>query len=508
MRAWQETLEDRKSNFEPRIREEVAAFAKANRRLKRDLAKQQRELGPPPSKEEIRAKVRSRYRSKLASARRECAAREALRESENASLSAELGRLKQERASAAEAESTHQRELEHLSAAHASLESELAQRLADARAGRASRGEVLRAELAAAKARADAADAQCARRLKTEEGRRHKALIAREAAIAQAKAAHVREREQIEAEHQNAVAALRTGVAELEGELAQVAAAHEQARRALEVELRAVRGQVIADPLAATSPSPRRRHGQRTPEVPLPDIGEVSARMERRSCKLCDGLARRRTECDARAREHRVALRELAAAVEKEKAALAAEVGQAEEQLGAVFGGGGESGEEPRVAELRTKAEEQQKAIAQLRGEAERARVEIPRRKALLALQVKQEKRIAEIQNTIRRVRGQCPEALRQAVGEGATRLTEVSSKNEEKIQDALKKLILVYETTISLHKKLETANLINFHKWREIRTDIGGSIPPCPEPRVQQVNLTPAARVVERMALPPLRNA
>jgi hypothetical protein len=531
MSASRTAIQGIRENFGQRLAQEVALCAATNARLRREVQIQERvnaalQACAPgaeaPGGAAAAPDAGDDCERRFEQARLEINAQIARLESENAVLGSTMDAIK---ADSTKTIALLQSKLEGYNALKKALaareaelameladknakETELSQTLAKIRSKRLGAGEILRSELASLCSRATTLNAIHARQLNNEEIRVNGEQMAHESEIHQLKCDQEKELRELQKSHMEAIERIRSegrsAVSDLEAEIAETIAAQERDRTRLETRLAALRGEpAVCEP--AMPSARRKRPGQHRPQNRL---SELSTHFENESSRLCDELTKGRADRDERVRAIRDAAELTSATFEKEKMQLTRELKRVEGRAQQLLCQTRERFQEPRIVALLENIAQQQKTVGQLRDEMERSRVPVPKRRALLGLQQQRNKTIAPIRESIDQLQMKAQERMQEVIVDCSQRLAEAALENEARVRDAMHQLAVACHRWASLQKKLETANVGNFHKWRELRTELGTvTVVPSPPPMSPLIS-THQSWVSERLSLPPLRPA
>jgi hypothetical protein len=531
MSAWNSAIQNTKQDSDQRLAQEVAICIGLNAGLRREVEIQERVNAalrncaiemPEMSNTAISRKVTS-YERQFEHARLEINSHIAHLEKENAVLGSTLETIKtdSEKLIALQSKLENYNELKQtlslketeltiaLTEDHAK-ENELSERLGDIRAKRLGIGELLRSELASLCSRATTLNALHARRLKAQEIRVQRERKACESETRRLKRKQEKEIEECEKRHIDTIERMKTEsrnvISDLEIEIAKTVALQDHDRTLLEAEVDALRqAPAVCEPsFAPAMPSARRKRGDRG----QPQFSDLNAHIVNESTRLCNELAKGRTERDERVRIIREPLDLATEALENEKTQFLRELQLLEGQSNSLLSQTRERFQEPKIVALVENIASQQKTIKRLRDEIERSRVSVPKRRALYSLQQQSNQAVEPLRASIDELQIKGPEMVQQLIADCSQRLAEATLKNEVRVQDAMQRLEVVCNRRASLQMKMETAYIGNFHKWRELRTDLGMAAVPLDSSSVVLPPPTHMAWAGDHLVLPPLRVA
>jgi hypothetical protein len=388
-------------------------------------------------------------------------------------------------------EAAHDAELSQLSETFATEENELNVRLSVMQLTNADRLERLREETSSFRSQADIVGASFARQMKLAESQLQSEIRAKESDLKQLQADQTRALDQLQAQHsldiERARADARRALAALEDEIIQTVALQEQSRRAFEAEIGAMRA---ANDRINTSPrlkphepdtdqienSPRRKLAQVPPAVDLTLFRQAVSDADVECAKAVAELDARRMQRDLRTKAAAAQFRQAQSQFQAEQLDLEHELGKIRERLSEVPTTFETIELSPRETELMGKIALQKSAIMQMRDEAERYRVEVPKRKALLGLQAKRREAIAELQKAIDNVRSDQLTKLNDVINELSQGLREQRLRDSEVIADMTGQLDGALEQRRQMFKEIEERMIASVQKWRELRNDISSS--------------------------------
>jgi hypothetical protein len=395
-------------------------------------------------------------------------------------------------------ESGYEGEIAAMEERYRQEEAALVERLRKVRAARGSQEERLRKERAIWESRLTTSTAFHEQQMEKERARLKAVVLEKDAELGKLESAQAVEVVELESEHRSAIERIH---AETRAALAGV---EEEVRRALDIDVNGVLTEVREPVFSPVIPSPRRKREESSP-VGVAELNDGMERIDLDSGKMMAELERRRTEHELRIRAAWAALKEASNTPEMEKL----EEPDPPLVLSPREAAPSDAAPSEKEAELLEKIALQKAAIAQLRDELERGRVVVSKRKTLLALQQKHAQTIAELREAQDHAGGRRGNVLRSVIAECSQQFAVERGKNEERVQEWIKKMDTACEARVALAKDIEKGAMGDFQKWRELRTEIGNSTISLAGKSGQQYSRKPVPRMSERVStvFPPLHH-
>ena len=161
----------------------------------------------------------------------------------------------------------------------------------------------------------------------------------------------------------------------------------------------------------------------------------------------------------------------------------------------------------PRQIDLKNNIDQQKQAIQQLREEKDRLRIDVSKRKALQALQMKQRQDIEDIEHKINEASSNLNSEIEKSTEELVEQLKEEQRKSNDLIQSASAKLESALKELIDAKSEVEELTIQDMRKWGELRTGIADStIAICKKLNNRPISSSLTIRNNTASILPPLK--
>ena len=159
------------------------------------------------------------------------------------------------------------------------------------------------------------------------------------------------------------------------------------------------------------------------------------------------------------------------------------------------------------IGDLKNNIDQQKQAIQQLREEKDRLRIDVSKRKALQALQMKQRQDIEDIEHKINEASSNLNSEIEKSTEELVEQLKEEQRKSNDLIQSASAKLESALKELIDAKSEVEELTIQDMRKWGELRTGIADStIAICKKLNNRPISSSLTIRNNTASILPPLK--